>query len=86
MAKWKNALLISTIVAPIAFGASPLGDAFAQADRPSSTNVQVHKMETTTDGTDSQNVLWGSGSERTRAYCKVGTLLRLISLNLRQFN
>ncbi|WP_270323544.1 hypothetical protein [Weissella confusa] len=53
MAKWKNALLISTIVAPIAFGASPLGDAFAQADRPSSTNVQVHKMETTTDGTDS---------------------------------
>ena len=67
MAKWKNALLISTIVAPIAFGASPLGDAFAQADRPSSTNVQVHKMETTTDGTDSQNVLWGSGSEKDQS-------------------
>ena len=50
MAKWKNALLISTIVAPIAFGASPLGDAFAQADRPgkngttAATDVQINKM------------------------------------------
>ncbi|WP_274598445.1 hypothetical protein [Weissella confusa] len=40
MAKWKNALLISTIVAPIAFGASPLGDALAQA-RPGSKNVTL---------------------------------------------
>lgn len=31
MAKWKNIALISTIVAPIAFG---VGDAFAQANRP----------------------------------------------------
>ncbi|MBC6498101.1 hypothetical protein H7R52_00715 [Weissella confusa] len=61
MAKWKNALLISTIVAPIAFGASPLGDALAQA-RPGSKNVDpytavnVHKMLKTTDGTDAQDI------------------------------
>jgi hypothetical protein len=70
MAKWKNALLISTIVAPIAFGASPLGDALAQA-RPGSdgvtpyTAVDVHKMLKTTSGdpaTDPQNIYWGDGT------------------------
>lgn len=67
MAKWKNALLISTIVAPIAFGASPLGDALAQA-RPGSKNVDpytavnVHKMLKTTDGTDAQDIYWGDGT------------------------
>lgn len=67
MAKWKNALLISTIVAPIAFGASPLGDALAQV-RPGTgsttpyTAVDVHKMLKTTDGTDAQNIYWGDGT------------------------
>lgn len=67
MAKWKNALLSSTIVAPIAFGASPLGDALAQA-RPGSKNVDpytavnVHKMLKTTDGTDAQDIYWGDGT------------------------
>ncbi|SJX68805.1 hypothetical protein FM131_04995 [Weissella confusa] len=73
MAKWKNALLISTIVAPIAFGASPLGDALAQA-RPGSdgvtpyTAVDVHKMLKTTSGdpaTDPQNIFWGDGTTQT---------------------
>ncbi|MCT8393679.1 hypothetical protein D0504_08140 [Weissella confusa] len=72
MAKWKNALLISTIVAPIAFGAGPIGDAFAQADRPGKngtadeTVVQIHKyIKSTTDGTGSQNVVWGDGTAGT---------------------
>ncbi|MDA5457625.1 pilin N-terminal domain-containing protein [Weissella confusa] len=73
MAKWKNALLISTIVAPIAFGAGPLGDALAQA-RPGSKNVDpytavdVHKMLKTTSGnpaTDPQNIFWGDGTTQT---------------------
>ena len=46
MAKWKNIALISTIVAPIAFG---VGDAFAQANRPTDsgdgTTVVLHKRE-----------------------------------------
>lgn len=70
MAKWKNALLISTIVAPIAFGAGPIGDAFAQADRPGKngtadeTVVQIHKyIKSTSDGKGSQNIVWGDGTE-----------------------
>lgn len=72
MAKWKNALLISTIVAPIAFGASPLGDAFAQADRPgkngttAATDVQINKMvKSDATGTGSQNFWWNDGSDAT---------------------
>jgi hypothetical protein len=62
MAKWQNVALISTIVAPLAFGAAPLGEALAQSTRPTATDVQVHKMEKQTGtGTDGQNVLWGSG-------------------------
>ena len=47
MAKWKNIALISTIVAPIALG---VGDAFAQANRPTNdsdgTTVILHKRDT----------------------------------------
>ncbi|MCT8393680.1 hypothetical protein D0504_08145 [Weissella confusa] len=64
MAKWKNIALISTIVAPIAFG---VGDAFAQADRPGTegTTVVLHKRETQSAnyGTDAENLYWGNGQE-----------------------
>ncbi|TGE83507.1 hypothetical protein [Weissella confusa] len=64
MAKWKNIALISTIVAPIAFG---VGDAFAQANRPGTegTTVVLHKRETQSanDGTDAENLYWGNGQE-----------------------
>ncbi|WP_373891778.1 SpaA isopeptide-forming pilin-related protein [Weissella confusa] len=63
MAKWKNIALISTIVAPIAFG---VGDAFAQADRPGTegTTVVLHKKMQQGNGTtngDSEAVYWGNG-------------------------
>ncbi|QIE77931.1 SpaA isopeptide-forming pilin-related protein [Weissella confusa] len=65
MAKWKNALLISTIVAPIAFGAGPLGDALATArdSKPSDTKVTIHKYLKTTSNSDSQSVYWGDGTK-----------------------
>lgn len=64
MAKWKNALLISTIVAPIAFGASPLGDVLAapKADRPSKTSVVLHKQLTSDTG-NSDVSYWGNGKD-----------------------
>lgn len=68
MAKWKNIALISTIVAPIAFG---VGDAFAQANRPTDdskgTTVVLHKRETQSanDGTDAENLYWGNGQIET---------------------
>ncbi|MCT0015203.1 SpaA isopeptide-forming pilin-related protein [Weissella confusa] len=68
MAKWKNIALISTIVAPIAFG---VGDAFAQANRPTNdsdgTTVVLHKRETQSanDGTDAENLYWGNGQIET---------------------
>lgn len=54
MAKWKNALLISTIVAPIAFGAGPLGDVLAapindKGTSSTATDVVVHKYLNTQD-------------------------------------
>ncbi|MCT2910192.1 SpaA isopeptide-forming pilin-related protein [Weissella confusa] len=65
MAKWKNIALISTIVAPIAFG---VGDAFAQANRPTDdsagTTVVLHKkmqQGSGTTGGDSEKVYWGNG-------------------------
>ncbi|MFH7281252.1 prealbumin-like fold domain-containing protein [Weissella confusa] len=62
MAKWKNALLISTIVAPIAFGASPLGDALAapKDSRPDTTPVVLHK-QITSDSNNSGKQYWGNG-------------------------
>ncbi|MBJ7685618.1 SpaA isopeptide-forming pilin-related protein [Weissella confusa] len=66
MAKWKNIALISTIVAPIAFG---VGDAFAQANRPTNdsdgTTVVLHKRETQGEGIpgkDDENLYWGDGN------------------------
>lgn len=64
MAKWKNIALISTIVAPIAFG---VGDAFAQANRPGDegTTVVLHKRETVGAegaGKDAENLYWGDGN------------------------
>ncbi|MBJ7642991.1 SpaA isopeptide-forming pilin-related protein [Weissella confusa] len=66
MAKWKNIALISTIVAPIAFG---VGDAFAQANRPTNdsdgTTVVLHKRETQGEGVpgkDDENLYWGDGN------------------------
>ncbi|WEY49285.1 hypothetical protein P3T51_06075 [Weissella confusa] len=63
MAKWKNIALISTIVAPIAFG---VGDAFAQANRPTNdsdgTTVILHKRETQgaeIADKDSETLYWG---------------------------
>ncbi|MBJ7693254.1 hypothetical protein [Weissella confusa] len=41
MAKWKNIALISTIVAPIAFG---VGDAFAQANRPTNDSCSYARF------------------------------------------
>ncbi|WP_270764805.1 SpaA isopeptide-forming pilin-related protein [Weissella confusa] len=68
MAKWKNALLISTIVAPIAFGAGPIGDALASATKPSKTNVTLHKY-VTTDQTDYNNTsYWGNGLETSNPF------------------
>lgn len=60
MAKWKNALLISTIVAPIAFGASPLGDALAAPKKADveNTPVVLHKQLTSEDDTTQY---WGNG-------------------------
>lgn len=68
MAKWKNALLISTIVAPIAFGASPLGDVLAapKADRPSKTSVVLHKQLTSDNG-NSEVSYWGNGKDSATA-------------------
>ena len=62
MAKWKNALLISTIVAPIAFGASPLGDALAapKDSRPDTTPVVSHK-QITSDTANANTEFWGNG-------------------------
>ncbi|TGE75752.1 prealbumin-like fold domain-containing protein [Weissella confusa] len=68
MAKWKNALLISTIVAPIAFGASPLGDALAAPKdaRPTSTPVVLHKQLTSDSNTSHKgDTFWGNGHEAT---------------------
>ena len=67
MAKWKNIALISTIVAPIAFG---VGDAFAQADRPGDkgTTVVLHKRDTKgaeDSGNNAENLYWGDGNEDT---------------------
>ncbi|TGE61537.1 SpaA isopeptide-forming pilin-related protein [Weissella confusa] len=67
MAKWKNIALISTIVAPIAFG---VGDAFAQADRPGTegTTVVLHKRDTKgaeDSGNNAENLYWGDGNEDT---------------------
>ncbi|MBJ7660734.1 SpaA isopeptide-forming pilin-related protein [Weissella confusa] len=66
MAKWKNALLISTIVAPIAFGASPLGDAFAskKSEVPKSTDVTIHKYvkSEASSETGSDYIYWGNGT------------------------
>ncbi|MDA5457626.1 SpaA isopeptide-forming pilin-related protein [Weissella confusa] len=66
MAKWKNIALISTIVAPIAFG---VGDAFAQANRPTNdsdgTTVVLHKRETLGaegSGNNAENLYWGDGN------------------------
>ncbi|MED4272848.1 collagen binding domain-containing protein [Weissella confusa] len=63
MAKWKNIALISTIVAPIAFG---VGDALAQANRPTDdgkgTTVVLHKRETLGFGNDAENLYWGDGN------------------------
>lgn len=71
MAKWKNALLISTIVAPIAFGASPLGDALAapKDSRPSATPVVLHKQLTSDSNTTGHknDTFWGNGHEATSA-------------------
>lgn len=72
MAKWKNALLISTIVAPVAFGAAPLGDALASAKKsvPTTTDVKVHKFVanaegSTLSGDEKTNYYWGNGSVGT---------------------
>lgn len=68
MAKWKNALLISTIVAPIAFGASPLGDALAAPKdaRPDTTPVVLHKQLTSDSNTAHKgDTFWGNGHEAT---------------------
>lgn len=69
MAKWKNIALISTIVAPIAFG---VGDAFAQANRPTNdsdgTTVILHKRDTKgaeDSGKNAENLYWGNGNEDT---------------------
>ncbi|CAM2733616.1 SpaA isopeptide-forming pilin-related protein [Weissella confusa] len=64
MAKWKNALLISTIVAPIAFGAGPLGDVLAapindKGTSSTATDVVVHKYLNTQD--KGNNYYWGNG-------------------------
>lgn len=68
MAKWKNALLISTIVAPVALGASPIGSALADAvnsigDRPDITDVTIHKKLNTKDASSKGNYYWGNGQE-----------------------
>ena len=69
MAKWKNIALISTIVSPIAFG---VGDAFAQANRPTNdsdgTTVILHKRDTKgaeDSGKNAENLYWGNGNEDT---------------------
>lgn len=65
MAKWKNALLISTIVAPIAFGAGPIGAALADAVNDQGktstmlTDVTVHKYLNASD--KGNNYYWGNG-------------------------
>ncbi|WP_373891777.1 SpaA isopeptide-forming pilin-related protein [Weissella confusa] len=65
MAKWKNALLISTIVAPIAFGAGPIGNALADAVNDQGktstmlTDVTVHKYLNATD--KGNDYYWGNG-------------------------
>ncbi|MBJ7685619.1 SpaA isopeptide-forming pilin-related protein [Weissella confusa] len=65
MAKWKNALLISTIVAPIAFGAGPVGNALAEAINQQgktstmTTDVTVHKYLNATN--KGNNYYWGNG-------------------------
>lgn len=68
MAKWKNALLISTIVAPIAFGAGPIGDALADAAKVTDrvTDVTIHKMlNKDATATQNQNYYWGNGEVPT---------------------
>ncbi len=62
MAKWKNALLISTIVAPIAFGAGPIGDALADATKPSTTTVKLHKYVTDSETDYNSTKYWGNGT------------------------
>ncbi|MCT0015204.1 SpaA isopeptide-forming pilin-related protein [Weissella confusa] len=62
MAKWKNALLISTIVAPIAFGAGPIGDALADATKPSTTTVKLHKYVTDSETDYDNTKYWGNGT------------------------
>lgn len=65
MAKWKNALLISTIVAPIAFGAGPIGDALAEATKPGSndtTTVKLHKYVTDSETDYNDTSYWGNGT------------------------
>ena len=64
MAKWKNALLISTIVAPAALGAGPIGSALADAvnsigTKPTKTDVTITKMLNTQSKQD--NYYWGNG-------------------------
>ena len=81
MAKWKNALLISTIVAPIAFGASPLGDALAsvKSQVPDKTNVTIHKYikNELSSETGSDYVYWGNGTntDANNPFTETGTKL-----------
>ena len=76
MAKWKNALLISTIVAPIAFGAGPVGDALADVINEKGvstkyTDVTVHKyLNTTGDDSSKNNYYWGNGEDITESDTK----------------
>ncbi|MDR3190179.1 MAG: hypothetical protein LBT80_03115 [Lactobacillaceae bacterium] len=69
MAKWKHALMVTTLVAPIVLGAGTTAvnaaSSFANANY---TDVAVHKYVQTTDGdtvlsADAHNYYWGDGGE-----------------------
>ncbi|MDR3190095.1 MAG: hypothetical protein LBT80_02675 [Lactobacillaceae bacterium] len=68
MAKWKHALMVGTIVAPIAFGAGTnLVNAAANYSASLLTDVAIHKYVQTTDGgtnfaSDKGSYYWGNGN------------------------
>ncbi|MDR3241631.1 MAG: hypothetical protein LBT37_05625 [Lactobacillaceae bacterium] len=64
MAKWKNALLVGTLIIPMAIGAiEGVADAAAKGNRPTATDVTVHKyLSQSTDNSNKGSYYFGDGN------------------------
>jgi len=69
MAKWKNALLVGTLIVPMAIGAiEGVADAAAKGNRPTATDVTVHKyLSQSTDNSNKGSYYFGDGNLNTTA-------------------